>query len=577
MKRSMHRNNRAGVITRRRALQSAAAVALTGALSGCPFVKRLAPLCPKELDQGAEGKALAIDVHTHMFNASDLQVNKFVSMVAARQHDGLQKLAKFLGPVIEKTLWNNVPSGAKEREQLLAWNRQLNKCTSESLGEHKNRLRDAGYRSARDALQTAARNAAPQVGAFDPNVALEALPTPEQQGIRAINELPPTLDEYERQRAAADFQPLRRSIGSVLEFVIEQFQYRYVSALQYLETHRSDTRGIFLMVSNLVDYDWWLAKGDSTATPLDEQARVMAEVCVATGGRVHAFVPFCPYREVAHRRNPTSTFSSLAFVQDALKEHGAMGVKLYPPMGFAALGNERLSVWAGKNWLDSIAHSPQFGRELDEALRDFFRWCVRDNVPIMAHTRISNGAAHDLEALAGFAHWQAALAEFPALNISFGHFGGDQSGQVSPNTEGFLGLLKASAGAPGGRAFADAGYFSELIDSPQELKAQLRTLFERDALGDKVLPRRLMFGTDWKMLLVEAHSNTYFNAFEQLLKEFSQTLGQGFASLPDDVFARNAADFLMLRAGEPGHVRAKRFYDKRGVPDPIWMSKLARL
>jgi hypothetical protein len=566
-------------ISRRHVLGSGAALALS-TLGGCWLTKKLKPLCPGEIAPGSEGKGLAIDVHTHVFNATDLQVSEFVSRVAARQHGGLQDLAKYLGPVLQKTLWDKVPDGQKEMRALLDWNGQLGNCRSTTLDQHTTQLRDEGYQNARAALNAAAERVTPaaRAQAFDSAVALEALPTPEAQGIRAIRTmLPPTLEGFEAQKAAADLAPLSRSLRSVLEFVVEQFQYRYVSTLQYLKTYRSDTRSIDLVVASLVDYDWWLAGGKPTATSLEDQARVMAELCVATGGRAHAFVPFCPYREVVHRANPADSFSSLAFVQKVMKEYGAVGVKLYPPMGFAALGNAGLSVWSDKNWLSSIAHKPDFGVQLDKAMRDFFQWCVDEHIPVMAHTRLSNGAADDLEALAGFQYWRNAFAEFPTLNVSFGHFGGDQSGELSPNTEGFLGLLESASGAAGSRAFADAGYFAELIESPPQFTAQLRTLFERDAQGKKVLPRRFMFGSDWKMLLVESHSNRYFNLFEALLKGFAQSLGPGYARLPDDVFARNAADFLMLNAGEPGHVRARDFYRKRGVKDPLWMEKLARL
>ncbi len=90
------------------------------------------------------------------------------------------------------------------------------------------------------------------------------------------------------------------------------------------------TRKIDLLVAHLVDYDWPIGDGTSTTTSLSDQVRVMERISQLTGGRVQCFAPYDPFKELANG-------SSLSFVMDAISNHEFIGVKIYPPMGFAPL------------------------------------------------------------------------------------------------------------------------------------------------------------------------------------------------------------------------------------------------
>lgn len=90
------------------------------------------------------------------------------------------------------------------------------------------------------------------------------------------------------------------SIKGAYAFVLQNFQYRYVSVHDYLSTYnRPGQRVVDLMLPSMVDYDFWLKKGARTHTSLATQAHVMRQMAIVTGGRVHAFVPFDPLRQVA--------------------------------------------------------------------------------------------------------------------------------------------------------------------------------------------------------------------------------------------------------------------------------------
>lgn len=103
-------------------------------------------------------------------------------------------------------------------------------------------------------------------------------------------------------------------------------------------------------------------------------------------------------------------------------------MKLYPPMGFAALGNADLkgadsaNFW-GKEGLPDWTNRPDFGILLDRAMNKLFDWCEVNDVPVMAHTAMSNGVATQYQELAGSKYWEASLSRHRKLRVSFGHFG----------------------------------------------------------------------------------------------------------------------------------------------------------
>ena len=61
---------------------------------------------------------LTIDVHAHVFNASDLQVKRFFELVVSNQNDALAKAAKSLGGILQDLGWDIAPSAKEELEML---------------------------------------------------------------------------------------------------------------------------------------------------------------------------------------------------------------------------------------------------------------------------------------------------------------------------------------------------------------------------------------------------------------------------------------------------------------------------
>lgn len=409
------------------------------------------------------------------------------------------------------------------------------------------------------------------------------------EAIREIEALPEDVETYRATKSVKGLTTLSsggRSARGLIDFVLQNFQYRYVSVHDYLRTYNEPgVRVVDLMLPSMVDYDWWLASGHPTKTPMTSQVEVMRQIAILTGGRVHAFVPFDPLRQVAFELGHGQD-DSLTLARDAVESKGCVGVKLYPPMGFAALGNAALQgaggvgFWA-RPWLPTWTSRADLGQRLDGAMRKVLAWCEAEHVPVMAHISVSNGVSDDFEALAGAQYWALALAEFPRLRVSFGHFG-DTGLQTSglPAAEAFARLMASTPGAAGEFAYADAGYFVEVMKSEPRLRDTLRRLYESTApKGSAALANRFLYGTDWEMTLTEGEIDTYLSQFVKLFGELEAGPAIQSARIQRPAakfFGANAADWIGLRQRGRARDRLDAFYRANGVATPDWASKLDR-
>lgn len=552
--------------------------ALLRALAALPLTSCAAvdPICPTDPSVSLPTGPLTIDAHCHVFNGTDLQVEKFLTLVAFRQQGALGEGARVMGSILQGLGWTFAPDRKRELAALQDVAAAVARCDTARHATAVAALRQSAYATGRAQLQAAAARSR----------GLEAtLADPRKLGaVREIESLPASVEDYHamrRARETAAASIAERSVSGMIAFVLQNFQYRYVSTYDYLRTYDEPGRRVVdLMAAMLVDYDWWLAKGDRTPTTIREQVEVMAQVSILTRGRVHAFVPFCPLRQVAFALR-FGKDDALQIAKDAVAANGCIGVKLYPPMGFAPLGNaahDGKRFWA-REWLPAWTARDDLGQRLDDAMRALFAWCESEQVPVMAHTALSNGPSADFEALAGVDGWRRALEAYPKLRVSFGHFG-----DTAPVADGlarakaFQGLMHDRANEPGSAAYADAGYFVEVLDREPALRDEIRQLYEDTARkGSASLAHRFLYGTDWEMTLTEGAIGGYLSEFVKLMDEIEQRpaiRAAGLANLSGRFFGANAVDWLGLRKGEPSRERLDAFYAKAGVPKPDWMVKV---
>ncbi len=173
-----------------------------------------------------------------------------------------------------------------------------------------------------------------------------------------------------------------------------------------------------LMVPALLDVDFWLRyerEGKKKVrapellaqrSPVADQVEATSRISALNPAMMAPFVGFDPWRQVddlAHnaRSGVTKRKTALDVVKDAIETKGFVGVKLYPVMGFRPMGNAEFDS-AGKDdepfpqYLRSNARLAQyadgFGQKLDDAMSALFQFCHDNEVPVMAHCTDSKGA-----------------------------------------------------------------------------------------------------------------------------------------------------------------------------------------
>ena len=549
--------------SRRRFLVSTAFATSGTLLGGC--VRRI----PSWLPPTSPDPPLTIDVHCHFFNGTDLQMKGFLSETVNSEgnHWAGPQAASLAADIIE---WGIAPTAKSEKKKL----------DSRAISQQKARERwEKAHAAQSDKLR-------------------RQLEQPQAQAILNANGTSPP------SKQPKNAEPLKE--GGTKEALEEYVQYRYVALFDYLNLYNDDPstkRKIDLAIAHLVDYDWPLNHGRKTKTSLNDQVELMKQISIVSQGRVHTFAPFCPLREVAFRANirvkGVTNWSSLEMVQRGMKESGCIGVKLYPTMGFAPYGNAQIppDYWDGqwKDWLpkpESVKGKDggvaTIGERLDEVLGELYAWCLENDVPIMAHSERSNGLSTKFNSFAGAEHWAALRAsKFGNLRLNLGHLGGIEETSAadwstSPdatsrdvNARDLVVLMSADSTAAGGRFYGDSAYNEKVLTDLKKLQDVYRAALSWKSADQPrpLLPDRMMYGSDWSLLMLEQDMKSYFSDFVTLYAGIDST-----GSLSEKFFGENAVDYLGLQDGATRQ-RLVNFYKDNQVKfdhggQPIWMQKI---
>jgi len=337
---------------------------------------------------------------------------------------------------------------------------------------------------------------------------------------------------------------------------------------------------IALFTPALVDYDAW--SDDRAPTPLWQQVLLQESIArLSVGGRIgrpdarfHPFVAFDPRRQLEGPQAtvpprglpamarapavPSAASSALELVRYAIEAGGFLGVKLYPPVGFAPWDNVHLR------------GDLPFAAGLDRALDGLYGYCESREVPILTHAGPSNEYALGLRELVAPARWSPVLARHPTLRLNFGHFGHDYGVAVERPPGGLReGWIYQAA------ALIDRypNVYADLSNSPLVYDAAYgerlsRLLAEVIARYPKVR-LRIMYGSDWWLSGLDPNATAAVGQFRAVL---GGLLGSdGLA----DLMGRNALRFLGF-LDDDGHprggasaARLRQFYG--GMPAPGWL------
>ncbi len=416
-----------------------------------------------------------------------------------------------------------------------------------------------------------------------------ALANPAAGPLAAVPTLPPELLEA---LLAELTKHLPFSVGADKRRII----VRYLETL-YLVAHpraaiAASIAQIFpsiaLFTPALVDYDAW--SEDRAPTPLWQQVLLQESISrLSVEGRLgrpdarfHPFVAFDPRRQVEGPQAavlrpdappagvapgvampgplpiPSSASSALELVRYAIEAGGFLGVKLYPPVGFAPSDNVHLR------------RDLPFAAGLDGALDALYGYCASAEAPILTHTSAANEYGLGLHRLVSPEHWRPVLERHPTLRLNFGHFGHDYGVPQSAGPVKTADAWIYQAAALIDRypnVYADLSN-SPLVYDPAYGKRLCVLLADVMARYPRV-KRRLMYGSDWWLSGLDPDATA-------AVGQFRTTLG-GLLG-PDglaDLMGRNALRFLgfldddgRLRAGFAA-ARLRRFY--AGAPAPAWL------
>ena len=495
--------------------------------------------------EAAAPEIFAVDVHAHTFNASDLSVSGFIRDVVIDTDE--HRVLRLVDPLVRMLVRviGRAPGAEDEMRRL------------DALGAARLGLMDsaaeasaASERAAREA-ETESRVAAE----------VERLRTSTDEGdqelFRALAEEAGTIAAFAGESAAVDASRIVRAIfsfpgtvGRYVRWVGKLRGYRHELLDELVRTYGEVRGSVSLFTPSLVDFARWVK--DEPATPLDVQVLLCSRLARAFPGRVHFMAAFDPWREADH---PGSTFGSLYWARHAVMDHGFVGVKLYPPMGFSALGN------ASHDFSRvTREESRAFGARLDEALARLFAWAEAEEVPLLAHCNDSLGSKHGYARRASPEYWRRALERYPRLRLNLGHFGGQEKlGIPGEWPELIIGLMNDFE-----HVYADIGMFHLRGDRARaEWFDRLAAAMERDP----ILESRLLYGSDWVMLAKEKGSADFFTIFAaELQRRFTPQVARA-------VLGDNARRYLGITSGKAAG-RLQDFYRTHGLATPDWLGSV---
>lgn len=563
----------------RRTWLAAAAAALSTGLTGCSCPGPRRPVSSTLEPTGAQPLApvsfarkdlpLAFDVHTHLFNATDVHVAGYlsISMAHSVENEKVRSLIKAAAPVVEaigQTLAISCGDEMEALRSLVGRQQALNLAPAAAAGELD---QEVDQQLDRFVEELHKRLPGSELGRLIDAEDLQFRLLPRAAGAK-LEGRPPLSRDAERLKSAVTTRSEREAsprakalaeqgvdsiVAGVLRFVRFMCSPRHHNLRAYIRSYTEDSGafGIDACFSALVDFDRWLGC-ERTPSSLRDQMLVHEQLAVLSGGFVLPLIPYNPWTDIEEQG------ASLRLVKEAIGERGFVGVKIYPPMGFGPDGRV-------------IASSSRLPRPKDpaavwSALQRLYKYCRDAGVPVMGHTSHSLGRDSDHDELGGPDGWRKPLQEFDGLHINAGHFGGGYFNEQEKIywPMGFAKLMSEFSGV-----YGDLGYADELVEANSPAARRLAdTLITKLSSGQPAFSH-VMYGSDWLMM----SKMEGWERFPQAISAFLGTLpSQDAAAVRQAAFGRAAIDCYGLGKGHRNRQRLETFYAKWQVPAPRWIA-----
>lgn len=513
------------------------------------------------------------DAHTHFFNAADVPVREFLAKSVAHSitSEQVRKLVIALAPVAE-ALAHLAPTPSLEMGQLcrgagirgqllldqtLELDDAIAKRNQDTADEVYREIlrRSPGIPSLVNDVAQRARNARPGLSSverppFSQEFVREVLRNGAARG-DAIGVIRPqivealTVEELDYAR-----------IQNAFQFVGFMLSPRHHNLRTYIRRFAEHSPSVPLSgcFAAMVDFNYWLDCPDK-ASNIRDQVLVHEQLALLSRGFVMPLVAYNPWVDIQEKDAAIKT------VEWAIKDHGCVGVKIYPPMGFFPYGNEG-------NPLSGTTEKRPDLKLLDEKLANLYAMCDKLGVPVMAHANESNGRDNVHDKLAGAVGWEAArtkLTQMSELHVNAGHFGGALARADSDWNADFVKLMGEKGPL---KVYADLGYWDELLTSRKARDRLKQDLLKTLSLGDLVADRT-MYGSDWLMLSQVPGWESYADGVAKVLRGYDTS-----GDIAERVLGVNVLKcYGLTQASSRGNFeRIKGYYASSGLRGlPGWM------
>jgi predicted TIM-barrel fold metal-dependent hydrolase len=482
-----------------------------------------------------------VDIHCHVFNASDLPISGFVKYVALHGDP-------VSGPLADLADWILAGGTVSYADDLARVNTLL-----DSTGPHAvaplTQAPAAGVVAAPDRIDAVATARLNVLHAQHPDLLARVAGAMSAINAGPAPAVPPAADAGAGIASHFDIDTVLRAVRWATLFTRSRLEL----AADYANAF-SDA--VQLAVPLLVDLGTNL--GDQPSTTMAQQVELgekisrasMLNVLPDVGGmQIHPFVGFDPLRQLNDLKTGAIQ-TAFDLVKSAVTDYGFIGVKVYPQMGWRPTGN---TPRPGLTQADAIA--------LDEIVESLAAWCEAEDVPLTAHCNDSNYASPDYIGMGQPAEWVRLLQDHPHLHLNLGHCGGAHANPVDyawPDT-----ILAAMPTY--NHLYGDVG--CDRIDDAATT-ATYSNYLTAAAAQDPTIESRLMFGTDWYMEALNADAN-------QFLTEATNIATAAFTGPNAVANFRGGNALRFLGFDNPNNKNARRLlarYHTFSAPVPPWLT-----
>jgi predicted TIM-barrel fold metal-dependent hydrolase len=507
-------------------MKYACTLLLATALTACTTPKIRQEDILTETDQKKISKEPVVDIHMHSFNALYLPLKNIVR----GKRDILPPLSWLLTDGLADSISESLVRGARKRQG----------DTSFDLSEEEKLLQEHIDKYVDDYSKTHAADEMPD--------------SAEQLSFREALMVESLLKGFSPSHGIT--APPDDTIRHFLRCMVRKDTDLFKTML--VDHHAEDS--IQLALSLMMDLAPVYDQKPKPGTLWDfesQQIPRMRNQVTASQGRMAYFVAWNPFRDHWCGDSNASQGNALRIVQNAVKQHGAMGVKVYPPSGYRPYGNKiPRKPFAPFNKDARDQYKARYegitAADLDTRCAELFNWCVKDDVPVLAHC-----GSGEFEARKGYgkhhahpAHWSELLKSSPEmrhLRLCLGHAGGE-SFWIGGRKEADWGMCVYQLCTSYPNVYCEFGIHGEIVDAKHRdaFVRQMTALIQksRQTPGGIDFASKVMYGSDWFMPMsgVGGREN-YLVAFQDAALRIDRNLGANMSFYRDFMY-RNALRFL---------------------------------